>query len=534
MFDSEKEAEGLDSSTFDILKIDAFHNTRFWTVLSFLWVWIVLIFKMAILGGDTYTCVSILVFNRWSTQDYDVYEYKVAKWIFTGCIFFRFLLLAYQVAWGIHIYRTRNIALAYLNNYARLMYAIRSYSYQCLFHEIDQEGFFEWACFHVYTELDNALEVLVADLPRQVINFMTLRYYATGGELNNAILSNIKAIATTNLRLSIILSFQLSAMVLFLFFFFKFLLALVLYIPVKVKVANKGFKSLKAYCYRSVNENVRFLVKRNHKSKAQILDEGVLDLKEIQANPLLGSTSTFDTTSWSRPGDAYPLGSNRYTAMNASANIIYDQTSRGLSASHMASKESLSQLHRPPYHSQSMSSLRENPFADTEMRDLPEYPTNPFAGTSGDTTAVPMKVMPPMRSQTSESLASRRTMGNYEMSVAGSQTFNKAFTSTDFVNSHHGSNVSLPYSGIEHSSNTHLLQRKFGSTDSTSHASSVSSGQSLIGEAKLQRDESEALSDGTDNDISFDAGSKSSGQSKSDIPYPVRGVSRYFEDHSDV
>ncbi|OBA21225.1 hypothetical protein METBIDRAFT_42067, partial [Metschnikowia bicuspidata var. bicuspidata NRRL YB-4993] len=294
MFDSEKKAEGLDTSTFDIVKIDSFHNTRFWTVLSFVWVWIVLILKIAILGGDTYTCVSILVFNRWGTLDYDVYEYKVAKWIFTGCIFFRFLLLAYQIAWGIHVYRTRNIALAYLNHYARLMYAIRSYNYQCLFHEIDQEGFFEWACFHVYTELDNALEVLVADLPRQVINFMTLRYYATDGDLNNAILTNIKSIATTNLRLSIILSFQLCTMVLFLFFFFKFLLAIVLYIPIKVKVAHRGFRLLKAFCYKSVNENVRFLVKRNHKPRTQILNEGLMDIKEIQANLLLASNSTFD------------------------------------------------------------------------------------------------------------------------------------------------------------------------------------------------------------------------------------------------
>ena len=59
-----------------------------------------------------------------------------------------------------------------------------------------------------YYEIDNALQILVADTPRQVINILTLRYYATGGELNNNILNNIEQIANTNLYLSIILSFM--------------------------------------------------------------------------------------------------------------------------------------------------------------------------------------------------------------------------------------------------------------------------------------------------------------------------------------
>lgn len=538
MFDPEKKAEGLDSSTFDIVKIDAFHNTRFWTVLSFLWVWIVLISKIAILAGDTYTCVSILVFNRWSTLDYNVYEYKIAKWIFAGCILFRFLLLAYQIAWGIHIYRTRNIALAYLNNYARLMYAIRSYNYQCLFHEIDQEGFFEWACFHVYTELDNALEVLVADLPRQVINFMTLRFYATGGEMNNDILVNIRWIATTNLRLSIILSFQLCTMVLFLYFFFKFLLAIILYIPIKVKVANKGFRLLKAFCYRSVNNNVRFLVRRNHKPRTQILNEGLMNAKEIQENSLLGSTSTFDTGR-SFSGDTFGLG--YFSAPKSNRSAFYDQSLGSLSLGNLALKDSLAtNLWDPLLRSYDTSSLRENPFVDVEAsipdRDkfMDNVEVNPFADPGINTPENPVRIAPPVRSQTSESLHSRRMIEGSMLKSGGITDHEHRWQNNDVGITHYDSTASLLNHGKEHILDTTPLQENEGDMDSSllegsdksdgplSPAEHADPGYLGLPPSELDRNVF------SENETTRDT------QADGETPYPVRGVSLYFEGKTDV
>lgn len=468
MFDHTKEAEGLDRSTFDILRVDAFHNTRFWTVMSFVWVWILLLLKLAILGGDTYTCVSILVFNRWSLSDYEVYEYKVAKWIFTGCILFRFLLLAYQIAWGIHIYRTRNIALAYLNNYARMMYALRSYDYQCLFHEIEHPWFFPWACFYVYTEMDNALEVLVADLPRQVINFMTLRYYATGGELNNDILANIKLIATTNLMLSVILSFQLCTMVLFLFFFCRFLLGLLLYIPIKVKSSHKGHRLLKAYCYKAVNDRVRFLVRRNHKPKLQLYNEGILPLGEIQANPLLASSSTMDLldSGYTRDYDYHQTKD-----LESYAYPSYPHAESG-------STISLADLDRP------------NPFADLGRdRFVSNAPGDPFADSPVAAHFDPLQIRPPVRSQTSDSLMARRADNNSMFSSDVPQ-YSRLKSTTPHKND---------------SSAELLLRRRPEPFDSESGSDT----SSLKGEKPPTVAELTHLDD--------------------DAPYPVRGVSQYFE-----
>lgn len=64
-----------------------------------------------------------------------------------------------------------------------------------------------------------------------------------------------------------------------------------------VKLRKKGFKSLKKHCCDVVNENVRVLVVKNHKSKKTLLEEGIVDIKDINTNPLLlSSTTNFDTS----------------------------------------------------------------------------------------------------------------------------------------------------------------------------------------------------------------------------------------------
>lgn len=283
----------LDHSTFDLIDVDKFHNTSFSTVCGYLWVWILIFLSWVLLGVDIYTCLNILVFHKWSSSEYKPYAYSIAKWIFTGCIIFQFCLLLYHWVRAIRAYRTKNIALAYVNVIAKILYTVRSYNYYCLFHKIGTDNSFDFACFLTYTELDNALQILVADTPRQVINILTLRYYATDGELSNDIIANIKEIATTNIRLSIILSFMCLSVIIWSIFFFKFILGMLMFIPVIVKLRNRGYKSLKKYCCKIVNDKVRSLVLKHHRPKNELLERGIMDLKELKANPLLNS-STMD------------------------------------------------------------------------------------------------------------------------------------------------------------------------------------------------------------------------------------------------
>ncbi|CAH2353784.1 hypothetical protein CLIB1423_12S02850 [[Candida] railenensis] len=286
----------LDTTTFDVVDMNSFYNNNFSTILSFLYEWCMLLLALALIGSDIYTCLMILVFHKWGSNSYEPYAYSVAKWIFTGCILFQFVLILYHWIWAIKTFKTRNIALVYVNHFAKMLYTLKSYKFHCLFFKIEQDNFFDWACFLSYNELDNALQVLVADAPRQVINILTLRYYATGEDTSNDIISNIKEIATTNLKLSIILSFMCLSFVIWCIFFFKFCLGMIFFFPVYFGVKKRGYSSLKKYCCHLVNQRVRMLVRKYHKSKKALLSEGILDRDEIARNPLLHSTSTFNGT----------------------------------------------------------------------------------------------------------------------------------------------------------------------------------------------------------------------------------------------
>lgn len=531
VFDSKKEFKGLEESTFDVLHVDAFYNTRPWTILSYMWVWTLLLLKLAILGSDTYTCVSLLAFNRWSSLEYTVYEYKIAKWIFAGCILFRVALLVYQIAWAVHVFRTRNIALAYLNNYARMMYALRSYNYQCLFHQIDLDGFFEWACFFVYTQLDDALETLVADLPRQVINFMTLRFYATGGDANNAILANIQAIAATNVRLAVVLSLQLASLVIFLFFFFQFVLAMLLFIPIKVKVSHRGFRLLKDICYHYVNSNVRYLVKKNHKLRKELMAEGVMNYEEIQANPLLASESSLDLNSIKNP---FTRNYSPYNLLNTSLNMS--------DVSLLTEKD---YQRRPPPRSHTALTLRydastlashDNPFMDSSK----EIPRSSVPDRT-DLSDIPPPVRPPPRTQTASSLGLYQYRSNTDNSAfLYSNPSSERLTSLN--------NSRLDFGDIVSTRTTEYPSNPMSRRPPPSPPISPAEldRQTFVSQSGRHIDvdnqnnvnlESPSTSDNDDNKI---------GESKADedgalspyplnndlqeTPYPVRGVSQYFPD----
>ena len=142
-FNTEKEIQKyqLDVSTFDVIKVNNFRNYNCSTLFWYFYMWTLVFLSFALLATDVYSCLNILVFHKWATDDYKPYAYAIAKWIFTGCIIFQFVLLFYHWMWAIHILRTKNIALVYLNSIAKKVYSIRSYDYFCLLNNINEGSF---------------------------------------------------------------------------------------------------------------------------------------------------------------------------------------------------------------------------------------------------------------------------------------------------------------------------------------------------------------------------------------------------------
>lgn len=285
----------LDDSTFDMVDTTSFRNFRCGTLSAYTYSLIMMVFLVALLGVDIYTCLNILVFKRWGTNEQTLiipYNFGVAKWIFTGCIIFQFCLLLYHWIWAIRAIKSRKIALVYLNQYARTVYLLRLYDYFCLFHAVKHKDYFDWACFYAYEQLDNAPQLLLADGPRQVINILTLKEYAT--KFDGNVLENIKIIATTNIHLSVLLSLIVLSIIIWCIFMFMFIYGMLIAPFMIAKTRRQFGKSLKQYCTDTLNMLVRELVRKHHLSREELINRGVLDRKQIYANPLLhGTTQEF-------------------------------------------------------------------------------------------------------------------------------------------------------------------------------------------------------------------------------------------------
>lgn len=507
VFDSEKQSKDLDKSTFDIVRLGEFRTYRCGALISYLGVWFLILLKVAILASDTYTCINILVYKRWSTEDYQVYEFKVAKWIFTGCISFRFALLLWQLSWAIYVYRRRNIALAYLNFYARLMYGVR-YRYQCVFHEIESgKDNLPWASFFVYDQLDDALEVLVADTPRTVINVMTLKNYAVGNS-NSNILENIRDIAVNNMKLAIILSIMLCSVVISLFFFFKFCFAMLCYIPVKVSTSKKGFKSIKAFCYFHVNERVRALVSRHHKSKAQLLLDGILDIQEINANPLLHSSSDLDLPG--RGGDfTHPAFMRLSSFDRAAANHVnadddadYSRPPRAHTASSLRNHSFGSESTRLPFGEP--SKITRKTTSDTLMTELT---FNTFSDARGFNASGDLSYQGYSPSERPNPLELSLLFNSKSNSYSNRKKPEPLLEETDSLHSQDG-----------------MLDEKQQVAVSTS---------SVAQEELEMMDRQDYFEPPPESPLLVDDRSDSPFSDHSAAPYPVRGVSKYFDRRED-
>lgn len=267
----------INPKTFDELNPRFFKNYRFTTVLGYLFFAIILnILKVALFASDIYTCVKLLAYNSWSNNIIKPYlSFRISKWLYSACILFSVILLFWESSRGIRVYRTKNIALSYINSFCQTVYYLRSYSMYCVFDKVTTENRFQNIAFFTFFELKNCFRLLFTDTPRQVINGLTLwsvLITANGGdnmgelESLQGIIQRIKEIAKTNYEEAVLLSFMLFSFILWLFFILKFGAALVSTVYVYHHlIAKREYSGLREYVCLTVNRKVDDLIEEQNK-----------------------------------------------------------------------------------------------------------------------------------------------------------------------------------------------------------------------------------------------------------------------------
>lgn len=222
--------------------------------------------SVAVYVADIYTAITLLAFQHFNGNIYDrvaknsFIPFVYRKWIFTGCIIFSFLLLAYEAHKSRAVVRSRDISYAYTNVMANNYYSLRSYNHFCFFCQInnskkkkDELAFFIFFTFKGWKRL------LVADGPRQVVNALTLYALAEASNFSTSVYDYYEG----NIFTAIMLLTMLFTVVVFAGSAILLIIAAFFYLPLICYVQG----NLKEYCCHKIDKRISELVQKKKKQR---------------------------------------------------------------------------------------------------------------------------------------------------------------------------------------------------------------------------------------------------------------------------
>ncbi|KAE8210003.1 hypothetical protein CF327_g6074 [Tilletia walkeri] len=279
-----KREEVLDHK-FDFIDVREYRDNGFMTQFKYTLLYANMAKSVAVYLADIYTAVTLLVMGHLTGGVYTeaqssknnplAVSVDYVRWIFTGCIIFSFLLLAYEAHKARAIVRSRDISYAYTNVMANDWYSLNSFDHFCFFQQInnstkkkDEFAFFIFFTFKGWKRL------LVADGPRQVINAFVLFTIAS---LNN-FTSDVYQYYKGNVITGVMLITMIFTVVVFAASAFLLAIAALMYIPLVMYI--KG--NLKEYCCHKIDKRISELVRR--KKKTRMARQVALARKEAEGD----------------------------------------------------------------------------------------------------------------------------------------------------------------------------------------------------------------------------------------------------------
>ncbi|SJX61343.1 uncharacterized protein SRS1_10335 [Sporisorium reilianum f. sp. reilianum] len=262
--------EEVPDHKFDFIDVRDFRNNGCFQQFKYVFLFVMVVKSFAVYVADIYTAVTLLAFGHFSGSLYDKVQndpqnnFRVpisyGRWIFSGCIIFSFLLLAYEAHKSRAIVKSRDISYAYTNVMANNYYSLRSYDHFCFFDHInDSKKKKDELAFFIFFTFKGWKRLLIADGPRQVINFFTL--YGLGSFANWS--TNPYDYYEGNILTGIMILSMLFTVAVFAGSLILLMLAGIAYIPLLCYI--KG--NLKEYCCHKVDKRVTELVHLKKKQR---------------------------------------------------------------------------------------------------------------------------------------------------------------------------------------------------------------------------------------------------------------------------
>ncbi|RIA93853.1 hypothetical protein C1645_690373 [Glomus cerebriforme] len=257
--------EVVQDHKFDFVCIEDFKTNNILIRIKYIFLYLIIIKTILVYIADLWTAGILLIFDRWSSTITPSIPLYISKWIYVGCIFMSFLLLAWDWKKARSIIASKDISYAFTSIITFRYYSLKSFAHYCFFCQInEQKKKADEIALFVFFTFKGWKNILFAEAPRQVINAITLHSIIRSKKNKNWIElddygSDIIERIAMALMAFILLVFVIKAS--------KLVFAFILYIPLLL-FHIRG--NLKEYCCHKIDKRIEKLLKMNsHERRAK-------------------------------------------------------------------------------------------------------------------------------------------------------------------------------------------------------------------------------------------------------------------------
>ncbi|KLT40555.1 hypothetical protein CC85DRAFT_148814 [Cutaneotrichosporon oleaginosum] len=284
-------------------------------------------------------------------------QFKIAKWVFVGCIIFSFLLLGYEWYKARKVLRSRDISYTFCNTMANDYVSIKSYDSFCLFCRISaNKKKKDKIAFFVFFSFKDWKRTILADGPRQSINAIVLFMIAKAYDFRT---DDIPKYWDGQPWTALLLISMILTVLIFLVSLGFLIAAAVLYVPLLCYIQG----NLKEYVCHKVDKRIGEIIRKSQKRR--IARNAELEKKIDMGLRIKNANGEFIDASLLKPtlpnislDDDKPLVRSASPAFGRSASPAFGRTASPA-------------FGRPPPPANYAS-----PYRDVHKRASPDYPDN--------------------------------------------------------------------------------------------------------------------------------------------------------------
>ncbi|CAI2167112.1 16117_t:CDS:2 [Funneliformis geosporum] len=255
------ERKEVQDHKFDFVDIDDFYENSFTRKLKYSLVFLVVLKTILVYVADLWTAGILLIFDRWGSTVKPKIPFFVSKWIYVIAILMSFIILAWDIKKARPIVASRDISYTFTSLVATRFYTLKSYSHYCFFCQIQESTTItDSVAFFIYFTSKGWKRLILAELPRQAINAMTLYSIIQSNKTRRY--WNISAYGDTIVQ-RLAMALMAFTLIVFIFSFSLLILAFIMYIPLLCHIRG----NLKEYCCHKVDKRIAFLLKMKSKKR---------------------------------------------------------------------------------------------------------------------------------------------------------------------------------------------------------------------------------------------------------------------------